>query len=66
MGHSSHKVGPEIRKCVLLGFNIVFNNLSVIYHKCLGRPGGLVVVERRTLEQEVGRTILTQVAVLYP
>ena len=30
-----------------------------------GRPGGLVV-ERWTPEQEVGGSILTQVAVLYP
>ena len=31
----------------------------------VGRRGGLVV-ERRTPEREVGGTILTQVAVLYP
>ena len=43
---------------VLIYFSDRFNTYT-------GRRGGLVV-ERRTPEQEVGGSILTQVAVLYP
>ena len=42
-----------------------YQQLAVFDHLWLGRRGGLVV-ERWTPEREVGVSILTQVAVLYP